>query len=557
MTKVSISDKAPTGTPVGEPLKVADPDAVKWDASCDLIVVGIGIAGASATLRGNELGLDTIAVDRFLGGGASELSGGVVYAGATHVQAELGIDDSVENLYDYLGYETADLVSEPTLRKFCADSPGLITWLEKYEVPFGGPVTMRKASYPPRGTYLYYSGNENTPFGLARAKPAPRGHRALPTFKTKERFSGIFIMTQLKKAIAAAANVRRMYQSAARRLVVDGEGRVIGAEIWQVPPGSVWAGLHARVGELGRSQALQALKVNGPVWRLTSWIERKHARPKLIRARKGVVLSAGGFVNNLAMMDRYAPLYSDIFRLGTQGDDGSGIQLGASVGGKTSRMETISAWRFVSPPYDWPKGIMVSPEGKRFTNEELYGARTSRAIYEQAGGKAWLILDQKLVDTALAELASGQMQDFQTITTKSWLRRAKKANTVEGLEQALGMPSGSISGEVTAYNAAIESGAADPQGKSDGVRTTLTKAPFYAIDISNHMIAPLSALTMGGLTLDEATGAALDEAGKPIAGLYAAGRNAVGMCSNEYISGLSLADGIWSGHRAAEAAAST
>ncbi|MNH16875.1 hypothetical protein D3C79_765270 [compost metagenome] len=43
----------------------------------------------------------------------------------------------------------------------------------------------------------------------------------------------------------------------------------------------------------------------------------------------------------------------------------------------------------------------------------------------------------------------------------------------------------------------------------------------------------------------------LDLHGTPIAGLYSAGRNAVGVASNLYVSGLSLADCIYSGRRAA------
>ena len=41
--------------------------------------------------------------------------------------------------------------------------------------------------------------------------------------------------------------------------------------------------------------------------------------------------------------------------------------------------------------------------------------------------------------------------------------------------------------------------------------------------------------------------------GAPVPGLYAAGRNAVGICSNLYVSGLSYADCIYSGRRAARA----
>ena len=62
-------------------------------------------------------------------------------------------------------------------------------------------------------------------------------------------------------------------------------------------------------------------------------------------------------------------------------------------------------------------------------------------------------------------------------------------------------------------------------------------------------------MTVGGLLVDETTGAVKALSGKPITGLYAAGRNAVGICSNLYVSGLSFADCIYSGRRAAAAMA--
>jgi 3-oxo-5alpha-steroid 4-dehydrogenase len=37
-----------------------------------------------------------------------------------------------------------------------------------------------------------------------------------------------------------------------------------------------------------------------------------------------------------------------------------------------------------------------------------------------------------------------------------------------------------------------------------------------------------------------------------IDGLYAAGRTAIGLCSNIYVSGLSMADCVFSGRRAAQ-----
>jgi 3-oxo-5alpha-steroid 4-dehydrogenase len=43
--------------------------------------------------------------------------------------------------------------------------------------------------------------------------------------------------------------------------------------------------------------------------------------------------------------------------------------------------------------------------------------------------------------------------------------------------------------------------------------------------------------------------------GGPVDGLYAAGRTAAGLCSRSYVSGLSLADCVFSGRRAGRSVA--
>jgi 3-oxo-5alpha-steroid 4-dehydrogenase len=64
-------------------------------------------------------------------------------------------------------------------------------------------------------------------------------------------------------------------------------------------------------------------------------------------------------------------------------------------------------------------------------------------------------------------------------------------------------------------------------------------------------------LTLGGLQVDEETGQVVRDDGSPIEGLYAAGRAAIGVCSNIYVSGLSASDCIFSGRRAALHAAAS
>ncbi|PYY66301.1 delta 4, 5-alpha steroid dehydrogenase, partial [Pseudomonas jessenii] len=62
-------------------LRVNSADQLPWDERCDLLIVGFGGAGACAAIEASTRGLSVLALDRFEGGGATALSGGVVYAG--------------------------------------------------------------------------------------------------------------------------------------------------------------------------------------------------------------------------------------------------------------------------------------------------------------------------------------------------------------------------------------------------------------------------------------------------------------------------------------------
>jgi 3-oxo-5alpha-steroid 4-dehydrogenase len=147
--------------------------AVAWDDVADVVVVGFGAAGACAAIEAAEAGVDVLVLDRFDGGGASALSGGVVYAGGgTRVQHAAGVPDSVDAMYDYLRTEVGDAVSPATLRRFCEGSPAMIAWLEEHGVPFAASLCPYKTSYPTNRHYLYVSGSE-----LSTGDKAARGHR--------------------------------------------------------------------------------------------------------------------------------------------------------------------------------------------------------------------------------------------------------------------------------------------------------------------------------------------------------------------------------------------
>lgn len=542
-----------TITPVLEPLRVADASTLQWAAHCDVLIIGWGAAGASAALQARAEGADVIIADRFTGGGASAKSGGVVYAGGgTRHQQAAGFNDTPQAMFDYLRHETQGVVSDETLRRFCDTSVSNLQWLEGHGAPYAHQMPPGgKTSYPPDGAFLYYSGNELVPAYAGEHPPAPRGHR------TVGKGQGGAVLYSHLQAACLRAGARPMLQSAARRLVLDGNDRVIGAELWCLPPGSKAASQHAKLA--ARAERLQNF-APGYCDRLrqrASALEQAYARPCLVRANHGVILSTGGFIFNRELIKAHAPKFRRNFKVGATGCDGSGLRLGLSVGAVSDRLERVSAWRFINPPYSWHKGIVVNRAGQRFCNEEVYGATLGQPLMEEQGGQAWLVLDAALRKKALREALFGGYWWFQTVPALAlMLLGIRKGKSLQQLAAATGMQPENLRQAVLANNAAASGHAPDPFGKSADGRQALEQGPFYACDISvGNPIFPLGALTLGGLRVNEDTGAVLDAQGQSIAGLFAAGRAAVGIPSHLYISGLSLADCVFSGRRAGTAVA--
>ena len=198
---------------------------------------------------------------------------------------------------------------------------------------------------------------------------------------------------------------------------------------------------------------------------------------------------------------------------------------------------------------------MVNTQGQRFCNEEVYGATLGQPLCEEQGGNAWLVLDKRLRKQAIGQALFGGYWWFQSVPALAlMLLRVRKGHTPEQLASACGMQAAQLNGALQAYNAAARGTAPDAFGKSEGSRQVLDQGPFYACDISvGNPVFPLGALTLGGLKVDEHTGAVLDDNGQSIAGLFSAGRTAIGVASHLYISGLSLADCVFSGRRAGRA----
>ncbi|WP_036527377.1 FAD-binding protein [Nocardia sp. CNY236] len=523
---------------------------LEWDLAADVVVVGFGAAGAAAALEAAATGAQVLVLERFAGGGASALSGGIVYAGGgTSVQRAAGVEDTPEAMYAYLEREVGDVVSPQTLRRFVAESPALIEWLKQHGVPFDAALCPYKTSYPNDDYYLYFSGSEiSGAFGDIPA--AQRGHRVKGKGTSGKR------LTAPLAAAASRQGVRVETRTRVTELITDGAGAVVGVECHTLREAPRWVRWrYTRMAQIAAKPGIYYPPLRWMLDRQMRRLERVYGRTIRVQARRGVVVSAGGFIANREMMREHAPAYRGGLQLGTIADDGRGILMAQQAGAAVDRMDAISAWRFILPPSAFTGAILVDADGRRVIDETRYGAAIGRALVAEHGAKGWLLVDDVLMRRAIGQIA-GEATWFQRMQFETMRRTAIRGATVEVAAAKAGIDPAGLRATVEAHNAAIDAGAPDPVGKPAEFTVSARTGPFWLLDvgIKPSLTNPCPMLTLGGVVVNERTGAVESTQGVDIPGLYAAGRTAIGICSNSYVSGLALADCVFSGRRAGRSA---
>ncbi len=533
------------------PLVVADANSVEWDETFDVIVVGYGGAGAVAALQARQSGVQTMLVERFGGGGTTKYSGGVIYAGNTSFQHQAGFDDDVPNMLAYLQQEIGDVVRPETLRRFCTESAGDIDWLAELGVGFGAQAYLEKTAFPPEGKFLYYSGNEKLPAFTAHARPMPRGHRVVGP-----GYGGAHYITAFSKALVQHAVVLRFHASATR-LVTNDSGRVIGVELRCLPPAH--HAKHQKLYEKASPWLAHNNAAAGRAAEAASVLEAKEGRIRLVRARNGVILATGGFSYNRDMLQFHTPSfarhYDKLHRLATLGNDGAGIALGQSVGGGTGRMDVLYIARNMAPPAALLDGILVNRQGRRFVPEDAYTGNVGDSIARQPEQMAWLILPATSLLRALKECVTCGWHNFKFFGLPAmaniFLGGTKFAFSIAAAARSCKIAHGTLLETCRSHDADLSNGVPDRHGFTSAARARIGNGPFFIINMAlsnRHAFTPY--MTLGGLLVDEVTGTVLRADGTAVQGLYAAGLCAVGLHSAGYISGISLADGVFSGRRA-------
>ena len=476
-------------------------DITQWDIETDIAIIGFGGAGASAAIEAADAGSKVSIFElASASGGSTALSSAEIYMGGnggTPVQQACGYHDDTENMVNYLKACFGNQADEAKIRHYCENSIGHYNWLTGLGVPFKLSELKERAIMALTDDCLLFTGNEKAYPFTEHASPVPRGHN----FQVEGDNGGPLLMKILTEAVNSRA-VDVHYDSRALTLIVNDAGDVDGIVV------------------------------------------RIDQQEKNVRARKGVILCAGGFCMNEDMVKKYAPTFDcGLIPIGNPGDTGSGILMGMGAGAGTSNMHEC----FVSLPYYPPAsltyGILVNDKAQRFINEDCYHGRVgyNALIAQRNSSRIYFITD---------------VEGYGDYEKMSYLGAtvAGTGDSIAELEQELALPEGSLQYTVDTYNKHAETGD-DPYFHKHEAWLRPIKPPYVALDCTLGRGPFYPFFTLGGLdTLP--SGEVLTPEGNIIKGLYAAGRTTAGIprTAAGYASGMSVGDVTYFGRMAGKTA---
>lgn len=498
----------------------------------DVIILGTGAAGMAAALAAHEAGASVALVERWDRiGGTSAISGGVIWVADNPRMRAAGMEDSRADALAYFrSLDHGDLVPE-TIEAFVDKGPEALAFLESIDALSVSVLP----GYPD-----YYTD---------RPGAKPQGSRALD--------HDLFALDELGDWAAKIYAIEEPKPLMLRETP-------IGGAIDMVSPQVIGERMAARQCGFGQAMVARLLKAClargiAPILdvetrrlvrdgeRITGIEGTRDAAPFAMTARRGVIISTGGFEwdEDLRQTFLRGPVTAPA---SPPTGKGEGLKLAMAAGAKLGNM--TSAWwapTLVQPDAPWasgeqrgqilliertvPHSIMVNRSARRFCNEAAnYSAlggvfhQFDPANYDYLNLPAYLIFDAQYA----ARYPLGTRQPGQPIP--DWVMRAE---TLEGLAEQIGIDAGALTETVARFNVHADQGHDPDFGRGtsaydhfygdrsrEGTAVTLgaiREAPFYAVEVHSGLLG-----TNGGPRTD-GQARILGHDGAPIPGLLGAG----------------------------------
>lgn len=544
----------------------------EYDHEFDFVIVGSGGGGMTAALTAQDAGLSAVIVEKGKKyGGNTGLSGGGIWIPNNPTLRAKGHNDSRESIRRYLDQLTEGKVSAARLDAYVDHGPATMEllsrskWMKFFWVK-------GYADYHPE-----YEGGR--PLGRSiEAKPFDtRKLGADEKYQRPNNMKGPLGLWVTAKDYRDLAMVKRTWRGRWASIVAA----------WRVSSNVIRRRHMATGGRALVARMRMALKDAGiPLWLQTPMTElitgpdgtvegvvvTQDGADVRIRARRGVLLASGGFDHNSAMRSEYLPEGGqENHSMGAQENVGDGITAGRVLGAALDFMD--DAWWM--PSVTHPSGatiplvseraipgqVIVSSDGKRFTNE---AAPYVNFVHDQLEGKhlpAWFVMDSRSRSRyPFAQILPGMPfpQGFYDAGI------VHQAETIAELAEKIDVPPANLEATVERFNKFARAGKDEEFGRGESAYDryygdptlrnpnleVIGKAPFYAVRIE---VGDLG--TKGGLVTDE-WGRVLREDESVITGLYATGNTTASVMANEYAGpGATIGPSMVFGYLAAKHAA--
>ncbi|WP_063063707.1 FAD-binding protein [Nocardia violaceofusca] len=487
-----------------------------WNEEVDVLVAGSGggLAGAYTAAR-EGLSVAVVEATEKFGGTTSYSGGGGVWFPCNPVLQRAGVDDTFEDALTYFRAVVGDRTPADLQETYIHNGARVIEYLESddsfefqmFPWPdyFGAAPKARtdgKRHIVPAPLPAATLGD------LATAVRGPLGTDRLGEPQPKYLIGGRALVGRFLLALSKFPDVSLQLNTPLVELVTE-DGAVVGAIV-----------------------------------------EREGTRVA-IRARKGVLLAAGGFEGNDDLRRRFGVPGEARDTMGPWGNQGKAHEAGMAVGADTDLMD--QAWW--SPGMIHPDGraafalwftggIFVDGAGQRFVNESAPYDRLGRDIITRLDEGAmtlpfWMIYDDSAGPVPPVQASNVPMVDHEEYV-RAGLRHS--AATLEELAEKIGIPAQALVETVDRFNAFADRGVDEDFGRGDEAYdrafsegksplVPIRKGPFHAAAFG---ISDLG--TKGGLRTDTAA-RVLNESGTPIPGLYAAGNTMAAVSGTVYPGG--------------------
>ena len=551
---------------------------MEWHHSVDVLVMGSGGAGQCAAVRAHDLGLEVLIVEKGdTWGGSTAMSAGAVWLPNNRAMKALGLEDSEDEGVKYLAHLTGGTIPEERLRTFIREGNRMIDYL----------ATRTHLRFDSLEFYPdYVPEDPGGRLGGRSLDPVPfDGNELGEEFRTLHdpyppaMIMGKFLLTVpqartmlqpgLKPKLEVAKGLARYAARYQRRKRYDRDPFLT---MGQSLVGRLRLSLIERGVPLWLRAPVESFVVEDG--RVVGVTITRDGKPMNIEARRGVMVGAGGFERNDAMRKQYqrAPIEAS-WSVGNYDNTGDGILAGAAIGAQLDVDLMREAWWMpatLAPGVKYtnvlmiekslPHGIFVNRDAKRFLNEE--DAKDHVSI------PAWFVVDAtyrsryNLGPVLPSFVMSDKKLPPEWQPGAGWLHRA---DTLEGLAADIGLDPAALRATVTRFNGFARTGVdedfhrgasandryySDPRAKPNPTLGPIETAPFYAIPVT-----PSDLGTKAGLVTDSG-GRVLDDGGKPIPGLYAAGNSASTVMGTRYAgAGATIAPAMVFGFLAGEAIA--